>query len=142
MSGQVDSYAEKWDAERAVQRVSRAGAMATDAEADKPTSDDPGNAAMTRCADGVLKWMTALPMTSVKVVVARDSITLSGEVDRHPPEQTIDTGEVPLPTVALDERTDRLTTRIAVAPAAGPSDEADHGGNPGIRIVNNITVNC
>ncbi|MDP2368276.1 BON domain-containing protein [Rhodoferax sp.] len=112
LSGQVASYAEKWDAERAVQRVSRAG----------PASDSERNADMASCADGVLKWMTALPMNSVKVVVEKDSITLSGEVDRSHPSPSLGTDQVPPVTIGLDE--------------------SPCGVNPVGRVVNNITVNC
>ena len=142
LSGQVASYAEKWDAERAVQRVASAGSLATGIEVDEPAADEPRNTDMARSADGVLKWMTALPMKSVKVVVEKDSITLSGRIDRHPPEQTTDPAEVPLPTIHSEVEPGRLLTGVAVAPTTEQSNESTCGTHPVIRIVNNITVNC
>ena len=84
LSGQVGSYAEKWDAERAVQRVSRANPRTVDVEGDQAESDPSSHTDLARSADGVLKWMTGLPMNSVKVEVKDGSITLSGELDRDP----------------------------------------------------------
>ncbi|MBK9574731.1 MAG: BON domain-containing protein [Rhodoferax sp.] len=128
LSGQVASYAEKWDAERAVQRVSRANPRTVDVEDDQTESDPPCHADLARSADGVLKWMTGLPMNSVKVVLKDGSVTLSGELDRDNPRQPIDHTEVPLPTIQLD--TDATPTSAAKLEAPAPRRAAQSNWPP------------
>jgi osmotically-inducible protein OsmY len=81
LAGHVDSYAEKFDAERAAQRVAGVKALAIEMDVTLPGSSKRNDADIARSAENVLEWMTYLPKGSVKLKVEGGWITLSGEVD-------------------------------------------------------------
>lgn len=80
LAGHVDSYAEKWDAERASQRVSGVKALATEIDVALPGSSKRNDADIARSAESALEWTTFLPKDSVKIMVEGGWITLTGEV--------------------------------------------------------------
>ncbi|MEO6917736.1 MAG: BON domain-containing protein [Collimonas sp.] len=81
LAGHVGSYAEKWDAERAAQRVSGLKALAIEIDVTLPGSSKRNDSDIAHSAENVLQWMTYLPEDAVKVVAEKGWITLSGEVD-------------------------------------------------------------
>ena len=81
LAGHVSSYAEKWDAERAAQRVSGVKALAVEMDVKLPGSSKRNDADIARSAKDVLQWTTYLPKDRVKVMVEKGWITLSGDVD-------------------------------------------------------------
>ncbi len=81
MAGHVDSFAEKWNAEAAAQRVSGVKALAIELEVTLPGSSRRTDADIARTATNVLEWTTYLPKDAVKVMVENGWITLSGEVE-------------------------------------------------------------
>jgi osmotically-inducible protein OsmY len=81
LAGHVGSYAEKWDAERAAQRVSGVKALAIEMDVKLPGSSKRNDADIARAVENVLEWTTYLPKDHVKVMVEGGSVTLSGEVD-------------------------------------------------------------
>jgi osmotically-inducible protein OsmY len=81
LSGQVDSYAEKWNAERAAQRVSGANAMATELKVQLSGLSVRSDGDIASSVENVLDWTSALPAGAVKVMVEGGWVTLSGEVD-------------------------------------------------------------
>ena len=81
LAGHVSSYAEKWNAEHAVQRVAGVKGLAIEMDVTLPGSSNRNDADIARSANNVLQWMTYLPKDSVKVMVENGWITLSGEVD-------------------------------------------------------------
>jgi osmotically-inducible protein OsmY len=81
LAGHVSSYAEKYDAERAAQRVSGVKALAVEMDVNLPGSSKRTDADIARSAENVLEWMTYLPRNSVKVKVEHGWITLTGELD-------------------------------------------------------------
>jgi osmotically-inducible protein OsmY len=81
LAGHVSSYAEKWDAERAAQRVSGVKALAVEMDVKLAGSSKRNDADIARSAQDVLQWTAYLPKDSVKVMVEDGWITLSGEVD-------------------------------------------------------------
>jgi osmotically-inducible protein OsmY len=88
LAGHVDSYAEKFDAERAAQRVAGVKALAIEMDVTLPGSSKRNDADIARSAENVLEWMTYLPKGSVKLKVEGGWITLSGEVDWEYQRQT------------------------------------------------------
>jgi osmotically-inducible protein OsmY len=81
LAGQVDSYAEKWNAERAAQRVSGVRAIAVElkvhlADLSKRTDGD-----IAASVENVLEWTSTLPAGAIKVMVENGWVTLSGEVN-------------------------------------------------------------
>ena len=81
LAGHVGSFAEKWDAERATQRVAGVKALAVEMDVKLPSLSVRTDADIARTADNALNWTTYLPAESVKVMVENGWITLSGDVD-------------------------------------------------------------
>jgi len=81
LAGHVDSYAEKWDAERAAQRVSGVMALTVEIEVKLPGSSKRTDVDVARSVENVLLWTTGLPKESVKVMVEKGWVTLSGELE-------------------------------------------------------------
>lgn len=80
LAGHVGSYVEKWEAERAAQRVSGVRALAVEMDVTLPGSSQRHDVDIARSAENALMWMTYVPRDSVKVMVERGWITLTGEV--------------------------------------------------------------
>lgn len=81
LSGQVDTYAKKIEAEKAVKRVREVKGIAEDIIVKLPRS---GKRTDMDIADSVirsLKWNTAIPQDSVRVKVEDGWVTLEGEVE-------------------------------------------------------------
>lgn len=81
LSGHVESYAEKHDAERAAQRVSGVMGLAVDIDVRLPGPSRRNDADIARSVENILQWTTYLPKDSVKVMVEDGCVTLSGEVN-------------------------------------------------------------
>ena len=81
LAGHVGSYAEKWDAERAAQRVSGVKALAVEMDVKLSGSSRRTDADIARSVENTLEWTTYLPTNHVKVMVESGWVTLSGEVD-------------------------------------------------------------
>jgi osmotically-inducible protein OsmY len=80
LAGHVDSYAEKWDAERASRRVSGVRAMTTEIDVALPGSSKRNDVDIARSAESALQWTTFLPKDSVRIIVEGGWVTLAGEV--------------------------------------------------------------
>jgi osmotically-inducible protein OsmY len=81
LSGHVDSYAEKLNAEHSAQRVAGVKALAIEIEVKLPGISYRTDADIARSVENVLQWTTYLPKETVKVMVENGWITLSGQVD-------------------------------------------------------------
>jgi osmotically-inducible protein OsmY len=81
LSGHVESYAEKWSAERAAQRVNGVLATATEIEVALPGLNQRKDADIALTAESILHWMSNLPTDAVHVLVENGGVTLSGDVD-------------------------------------------------------------
>lgn len=81
LAGRVGSYAEKWDAERAVKRVSGVKALAIEMDVTLPGSSKRNDVDIARAAKNVLEWMTYSPKEHIKIIVEGGHVTLSGEVE-------------------------------------------------------------
>ena len=81
LAGEVSSYTEKLNAERAAQRVNGVKALAVEltvklAEFSKRTDAD-----IAESAKNILSWTSSLPADAVKVMVEGGWLTLSGDVE-------------------------------------------------------------
>ncbi|MGQ0622685.1 MAG: BON domain-containing protein [Panacagrimonas sp.] len=81
LAGHVDSYGDKFHAERAAQRVSGVKALTVEIEVKLPGPSKRTDVDIARSAENVLEWMTYPPKDGIKVMVESGWITLSGEVD-------------------------------------------------------------
>jgi osmotically-inducible protein OsmY len=81
LGGHVESYTEKWQAERAAQRVAGIKGLAIEMDVKLPGLSKRTDADIARSAQNVLEWTTYLPKEAVKVKCEMGWITLSGEVE-------------------------------------------------------------
>ena len=81
LSGEVSSCAEKWNAERAAQRVSGVNALAVDLNVKLSELGTRTDADIARAAENALSWSTSVPDGAIKVMVEQGYVTLSGNVD-------------------------------------------------------------
>ena len=81
LTGHVDSYGEKWNAERAAQRVCGVKALAVEIELNLPALTQRNDADIARTVENALEWIVYLKKDSVKVMVEQGWVTLSGEVE-------------------------------------------------------------
>jgi osmotically-inducible protein OsmY len=80
LAGHVATYAEKWHAERAAQRVAGVRGLAVEMDIAIPGPSERTDADIARTAERALEWVSVLPKKSLKVMVEGGWITLSGEL--------------------------------------------------------------
>jgi osmotically-inducible protein OsmY len=81
LSGEVHNFAEKWNAERAAQRVSGVNALAVELKIKASGLGVRTDTDIARSAEQVLGWSTSVPEGSIKVMVENGFITLTGDVN-------------------------------------------------------------
>lgn len=79
--GQVDSYTEKWNAERVALRVAGVSTMTTELSVHLTSLSKRTDADIAEAAENVLEWTSSLPANAIQVMVEDGWITLKGEVD-------------------------------------------------------------
>jgi len=89
LAGHVTSFAEKWDAERAAQRVSGVKALAVEIDVILPGSSKRNDVDIARAAENMLDWTSNAPKDRIKIMVEGGWVTLSGEVDWEYQRQSI-----------------------------------------------------
>lgn len=78
LSGYVDSYAEKFAAERAVERVSGVRAFADELHVRLPGAHERSDTDLAHAAADALKWNVDVPDATIKAKIAHGWITLEG----------------------------------------------------------------
>ena len=81
LAGYVDSYADKWRAERVVSKVKGVKAVVNELEVRLPSSSQRTDPEIARAAVDALQWNVLVPHDRIQVVVEDGWITLRGEVD-------------------------------------------------------------
>jgi osmotically-inducible protein OsmY len=81
MTGHVASYAEKYAAERAVERVSGVRALAEELEVRYDSNTGNGDDDIAQRALQVLSWDVFIPRERVKIKVTKGLVTLTGDLD-------------------------------------------------------------
>jgi osmotically-inducible protein OsmY len=79
LRGEVDSYAEKWKAERTVEGVLGVRGIANDLEVHSP--DQRSDTDIAHAALEALKWSISVPSDKVQVKVTNGWLTLTGDVN-------------------------------------------------------------
>src|SRR5271157_1554254 len=82
LDGHVDSFYEKWAAERAAMRVSSVKAVASEVKVELPSSATRSDEDIARAALSYLEWDYSVPNT-VKVQVTDGWVTLEGNTERQ-----------------------------------------------------------
>jgi osmotically-inducible protein OsmY len=114
LTGEVSSYAERWKAERAVERV--AGVKAIVNELQVHTPNEQSDVDLAKAAVEALKWNIMVPSDRIKVKVSRGWLTLAGEVDWHYQKGAAERAVRDLPGLK------GVTNLIAVRPHVEPND--------------------
>ena len=83
LSGHVESFMQKWAAEKAASRVKGVKAVAEELEVRLPFDIKRGDEEIAAAAMQRLSWDASVPRDAVKVKVEKGAVTLSGEVDWH-----------------------------------------------------------
>lgn len=81
LSGHVENYSEKLQAERAAKRVAGVEAIAVDLEVDQTEIAVPDDAGIAQRALSALDWNVSVPKGRVNLTVADGWITLEGEAE-------------------------------------------------------------
>lgn len=81
LAGYVDSYADKWRAERVVSKIKGVKAVVNELEVRLPSSSQRTDPEIARAAVDALQWNVLVPHDRIQVVVEDGWITLRGEVD-------------------------------------------------------------
>jgi len=81
LEGTVESFAEKWAAEKAVKRLPGVKALAVELQVELPGSSERTDTDIARAAETALKWDVLVPHDRIKVTVENGRIVLEGEVD-------------------------------------------------------------
>lgn len=83
LMGHVESYAEKFAAEKATRRVKDVKAVAEELEVRLPFGVKHGDEEIAAAAVARIGWDSAVPRDAVKAKVEKGWVTLTGEVDWH-----------------------------------------------------------
>jgi osmotically-inducible protein OsmY len=81
LSGHIQSYAEKWGAETAAQRVAGVKALAVELKVSLPGASKRSDSDIAKAANDALQWLTYLSKNPISVMVENGWVTLSGSVD-------------------------------------------------------------
>ena len=81
LEGTVDSFAEKWAAEKAVKRLPGVKALAVELKVELPGSSERTDADIAQAAEHALNGIFQYRGTAFRVIVENGRITLEGEVD-------------------------------------------------------------
>jgi osmotically-inducible protein OsmY len=81
LTGHLDSYAEKYAAERAAQRVQGVKGLAVELDVRLGANAKRTDADLASAAESALRWHALVPEDRIKVMVEKGWVTLSGEVD-------------------------------------------------------------
>jgi len=115
LAGEVSTYAEKWNAERAAQRVAGVRALAVDLTVKLATAGVRTDRDIGQSARNVLDWTSTVASSSVKVMVEKGWITLTGKVDwKFQKEAAANAVRFLLGVVGVSDQ-------VAVTPAANAS---------------------
>lgn len=81
LTGWVDSYTKKWEAEQAALRVRGVKAVANDIEVRLPIDAERTDPDLARAAAEALEWDAGVPTDKVRVSVSKGWVKLEGEVE-------------------------------------------------------------
>ena len=81
LAGEVGSFGEKWNSERAAQRVNGVQALTVELTVKLSEFGKRTDADIARSAETTLGWTNSLPANAVKVLVEGGWLTLSGDVE-------------------------------------------------------------
>ena len=115
LAGFVDSYADKWSAERVVSKVKGVKAVANDIEVKLPSSSTRPDPDIAHAAVQALQWNISVPSDRIRVKVESGWLTLEGEVDWYFEKEAAESAVRHL--TGLKGVTNLITVRARAAPS-------------------------
>jgi osmotically-inducible protein OsmY len=116
ITGHVHSYAEKYHAEKCVQRVAGVHGIANELEVRVLSANELEDSDIARAAVAALQWNVLVPSNQVQAVVQHGWITLTGEVNWQFQKTLAEKAVRYLPGVK------GITNRIAIKPSVHATD--------------------
>lgn len=115
LTGHLDTYAEKFAIERAVQRVRSVKGIALEVDVKLDPSHKRSDSDIAAAAESAFKWHALVPSDRIQVVVEKGWVTLTGELDweyqRREAEKAVRT------LTGVVGVSNAITLKVAVAPA-------------------------
>lgn len=81
LSGHLDTFVEKYEVERAVQRVAGVRAVAVEMEVKLTSGSKRSDAEIAHAVETAFAWHSSVPADRIKAKVEKGWVTLTGEVD-------------------------------------------------------------
>jgi osmotically-inducible protein OsmY len=116
LTGYVDSYFEKWAADKGAKRLLGVSAVANEIEVRLPGDSKVIDADIARSAENILDWNVSVPNNHVKLTVDGGWITLEGKVDWQFQRQAAETAVRHLMGVR------GISNQIAIEPKTTPAE--------------------
>jgi osmotically-inducible protein OsmY len=117
LAGHVSSFTEKWEAERATQRVAGVKGLAVEMDVTLPGMSNRTDADIARSVENTLQWLSYLPSDAVKVMVENGWVTLSGEVDWN--YQRLNAADVVRDLIGVRGLTENIGIKSKAVPTSG-----------------------
>ena len=133
LSGHLDTYAEKYAIERAVQRVQGVKAVAVELDVKLAPDHRRSDSEIAAAAESAFRWHALVPSERIRVKVEKGWVTLSGEVDWEYQRSSADKAVRPLTgvigvtnsvTIKAQSTPTNITNRIRDALARQAEREA------------------
>jgi osmotically-inducible protein OsmY len=144
LTGHLDTYAEKYAIERAVQRVAGVKAIAVEVDVKLDPGHKRSDSEIATATEAALKWHSLVPAERIQIKVEKGWITLKGEVDWNYQRESAERAVRPLTgvvgvsnaiTLKVTTTPANVATRIGDALARHAEHEAKH-----IEVVVNGSV--
>lgn len=116
LTGHLDTYAEKFAIERAVQRVIGAQAIAVELDVKLAPSHVRSDTEIAAAAESAFKWHALIPSDRIKVKVEKGWVTLTGQLDWEFQRRDAENAVRPLTGVV------GVSNNIALKPQTTPTD--------------------
>jgi osmotically-inducible protein OsmY len=115
LAGVVDTYAQRYAAERAAERVKGVRAIANELTVKLPGAFERSDSEIAHAALNALRWHTQVRDDGIRVTVRNGQVTLEGQVDRYYEKQAAENSVRYL--TGVKGVTNLITLRPVVAPA-------------------------
>ncbi|MDE2094418.1 MAG: BON domain-containing protein [Burkholderiales bacterium] len=115
LTGHLDTYAEKYAIERALQRVQGVKAIALELDVKLASGHVRSDSEIAAAAESAFKWHALIPAERIRVKVEKGWVTLTGEVDWEYQRREAEKAVRPLTGVVAV--TNSITLKRNVAPA-------------------------
>jgi osmotically-inducible protein OsmY len=114
LSGTVQSYPEKWAAERATERVKGVKAVTDEIVVRLPGDFERGDSEIARTAVNTLDWNASLPHGRIKAIVENGWVTLDGTVEYY--FQKVEAERAVRGLLGVKGVTNRVNVRPVISP--------------------------